>query len=333
MSLLNDAESLLTKTVDRLRNGETAETLRRELFGKNGSFSILLRQVGTLSPEERASTGSRLGEIRNELSALVENQDATQESTQITVDPTVAAYPAHFGSVHPLSAMIERMVDIFARLSFEVVEGPELVTDIDNFENLNLGPDHPARDGHDSFYLNDSLLLRTQTTAYQVIEMRKRLKNNGLPMRVVIPGKCYRRESDPTHSVMFHQIDAVVVDTQTTFSDLKGCLDYFIKELFGQDVETRFRTHHFPFTEPSAELDIRWKGGGKRGEGKHTGWLEMGGCGMIHPAVLKRAGINPKTHQGWAFGMSIERPVMVKYGVPDLRRMYENALPFLDQFN
>ena len=227
--------------------------------------------------------------------------------------------------------MIEHMTDIFARLSFEVVEGAEIVGEEENFDLLNLGPDHPARDGHDSFYLGSKQLLRTQTTAVQVLELRRRCKLNQLPVRIVVPGKTYRRESDPTHSPMFHQFDAVLVDECTTFADLRGSLQYLVSELFGQDVETRFRPHYFPFTEPSAEIDIRWKGSDGT-MGKHTEWLEMGGCGMIHPDVLKRAGINPQTYRGWAFGMAIERPVMVKYGVPDLRSLYENSLMSLEQF-
>lgn len=331
MSLIPDAEAILADARQRLSQEGDAAKLRKELLGSSGRFSLLMKQVGELRAEERAAAGRRMGEIRHELQELLEPKEE-KAAARIAVDPTVPAASLRFGSVHPISAMIEEMVDIFARLSFEVVEGPEVVSEEENFELLNIGTDHPARNDQDTFYLTDSTLLRTHTTAAQVLEMRRRLKDNQLPIRVVVPGKTYRREADQTHAAMFHQIDAVMVDTQTTFADLKGCLDYFCKELFGSEVETRFRPHHFPFTEPSAEVDIRWKGEG-RGNGKHTEWLEMGGCGMIHPEVLKRAGLNPRIYQGWAFGMSIERPIMVKYGISDLRRITENAMPFLEQFS
>jgi phenylalanyl-tRNA synthetase alpha chain len=227
--------------------------------------------------------------------------------------------------------MREEMELILRELSFKVVEGNELITEEENFDSLNLGPDHPARDGHDSFFVGEGRVLRTQTTAIQVNEMRRRAQQGDLPIRIVMPGKTYRRESDQTHSAMFHQIDAVMVDTQTTFSDLKGILDYFVGRLFHGEVETRFRPHHFPFTEPSAEIDIRLKTA-EAGEGRHTRWLEFGGCGMIHPAVLARAGLNPKVYQGWAFGMSIERPIMVRHRIPDLRLLFANGTNLLEQF-
>jgi phenylalanyl-tRNA synthetase alpha chain len=326
------SESLYNQIQERLAQGEDITSLRQEVLGRKGLLTQALRQVGQLPAEERAAAGSAYQKVKKRIEALLETgSTSTSEISTTFIDPTVPALPRSFGTIHPVSAMIEEMVGIFARLSFEVVEGPELISDRENFEDLNIGADHPARDGHDSFYLTDNLLLRTQTTAVQVLEMRKRLKDSRLPIRVVVPGKTYRRESDQTHSPMFHQIDAVMVDTQTTFADLKGCLQYFTEQLFGDSVEARFRPHHFPFTEPSAELDIRFKNGDPR-EGKHAGWLEMGGCGMIHPDVLKRAGLNPKIYQGWAFGMSVERPIMVRQGVNDLRRFYDNSLTFLEQF-
>ncbi|HSI20618.1 MAG TPA: phenylalanine--tRNA ligase subunit alpha [Verrucomicrobiae bacterium] len=296
-------------------------------LGRKGKVAELMKLIPSLPTEEKVAFGSAVNALKQELTQVLTEKKVIER----LVDMSVPAEQLSAGTIHPISAIMEEMEDIFRELSFEVVEGPEIVTDEENFESLNLGIHHPARDGHDSFFLKDDLLLRTQTTAIQVGEMKKRFAKGDLPIRIVMPGKTYRRESDQTHSAMFHQIDAVMVDTQTTFADLKGILDYFVKRLFGDNVETRFRPHHFPFTEPSAELDIRWKGASGT-QGKHAGWLEMGGCGMIHPDVLRRAGINPKIYQGWAFGMSLERPLMVRHHIPDLRLLFSNSAQFLDQF-
>jgi phenylalanyl-tRNA synthetase alpha chain len=303
------------------------ESVYFAFLGRKGEVAGLMKHLTSLEGDERAAFGAAVNALKEELSSVMNLSHAEDRK----IDMTLPAYPADIGSIHPISAMMEEMVDIFRELSFEVVEGKEIVTDDENFESLNMGVNHPARDGHDSFYLTDNLVMRTQTTAIQVAEMKKRFKAGQTPIRIVMPGKTYRRESDQTHAAMFHQIDAVMVDEQTTFADLKGTLDHFVKRLFGNNVETRFRPHHFPFTEPSAEIDIRWKGESAT-SGKHTQWLEFGGCGMIHPDVLKRAGINPRTHQGWAFGMSIERPIMVRNHIPDLRQLTNNSLQFLNQF-
>ena len=330
MNLSAEAEALLSDLRNRQASGESFGSLRRELFGKTGTFTGLLQQIASLPAGERPKEQVALGAVRSKLEQLLADPKAIRASGQ-AADVSIPAKLPTAGTIHPISLMIERMVDTFARLSFEVVEGPEIVGELENFDHLNIGPDHPARDAHDSFYLDSKHLLRTHTTAVQIIELKRRCKTNQLPMRIVVPGKTYRRESDATHSPMFHQFDAVMVDSETTFADLRGCLEYLVRELFGNDVETRFRPHYFPFTEPSAEIDIRWKGSDGT-DGKHTEWLEMGGCGMIHPNVLKQAGINPHSYRGWAFGMGVERPVMVKYGVPDLRPIYENGLGTLTQF-
>jgi phenylalanyl-tRNA synthetase alpha chain len=322
-------QNLLSETKLRLTSGEDRESLRLEVLGRKGSLAKLLEELPSLSSEDRAATGKVLNEVKRQLQDLLVTENVSKNSSS-SADLTVPESQIDFGSLHPISMMIEKMVDIFKELSFEVVEGNELVTELDNFESLNLHKDHPARDGHDTFYVEDDVLLRTHTSAYQVEEMARRLRNKEMPIRFVVPGKTYRRESDQTHSAMFHQLEGVVVDTQTTFADLKGTLDYLVKRLFGDQVETRFRPHHFPFTEPSAEVDIRFIGA--QGEGKQTGWLEMLGCGMIHPKVLERAGINPRIYQGWAFGTSIERPIMIKNQVSDLRKLFENSLHFLNQF-
>lgn len=314
-----------------LAKGDSSREVYEAVLGRKGMLREFLQSLKELDGTERAKAGAAAHALREELEGKLRPvvTETAGEST-ITLDWSIPFAPTEQGSIHPVSAMIEEMVGIFSELSFEVAEGHELVSDVENFQYLNMGTDHPARDGHDSFYITDSLLLRTHTTAVQVLEMQKRHKSQQLPIRVVVPGKTYRRESDQTHSAMFHQFDAVVVDTQTTFADLKGCLDYFAKRLFGDTVETRFRPHHFPFTEPSAEMDIKLKHA--TGEGKHTNWLEFGGCGMIHPEVLKQAGLNPKIYRGWAFGMSVERPVMLRYQIPDLRLLFSNNPEFLNQF-
>jgi phenylalanyl-tRNA synthetase alpha chain len=334
---MNSLEQLATIREEfskQLQSSTSYDELEQQLLGRKGSLTAILRSLSEMPLAERKVVSQKANELKNEISqALAEKRSAVQEHAEY-IDITAPPLRTEFGSIHPISAIIEEMTGIFRNLSFEVVEGNELVTEKENFETLNIGPDHPSRDGHDSFFIEgqDSIVLRTQTTAVQVLEMAKRFKRGEMPIRIVVPGKTYRRESDQTHSPMFHQMDAVLVDNQTTFSDLKGCLDYFAKSLFGDTVETRFRPHYFPFTEPSAEMDIRWKGK-TSGEGKHTGWLEFGGCGMIHPEVLRRAGINPKIYQGWAFGMSIERPLMIRHQISDLRRLYDNAIPFLNQFS
>jgi phenylalanyl-tRNA synthetase alpha chain len=321
----------LQEIEQRLAAGLTADEAA-QLLGKQGALSAVLRSLGEMHPEQRASVSLHANQLKAAIQTLANSPLAVPDT--LSVDMTVpAASLQRRGTVHPTSAIIWEMTKIFRELSFEVVEGPELLSEEENFSNLNIGEDHPAREDHDSFFLADApgMVLRTQTTSLQVREMRRRAAAGELPIRIVMPGKTYRRESDATHSPMFHQMDAVMVDTTTTFADLKGALDYFVKRLFGDQVETRFRAHHFPFTEPSAEIDIRWTGA-TVGEGKHTQWLEFGGCGMIHPAVLERAGINPKQYQGWAFGMGVERPLMLRHQIPDLRKLYESDLDFLTQF-
>lgn len=329
MSQHSELLALQASVKKTLAAGESLAVLQETYLGKKGRLTEILRGLKELPASERATVGALANILKKELEQTV--TETIHLTKTAVLDTTAPAILPHLGSIHPISAMIKEMTGIFQDLSFEIVEGNELVTEDENFESLNISKDHPARDTQDSFFVLDDLLLRTQTTAVQVLEMRKRQKRGELPIRIVVPGRTYRRESDQTHSAMFHQIDAVVVDTQTTFADLRGSLDYFAKRLFGNTVETRFRPHYFPFTEPSAEMDIRFKGKTQT-EGKHADWLEMGGCGMIHPEVLRRAGINPRVYQGWAFGMSIERPIMVRHQIPDLRLLTSNSVHFLEQF-
>jgi phenylalanyl-tRNA synthetase alpha chain len=331
--LQNDLLQQIKQDVSQsLAKGEAPETIRLRVLGRKGSLTQILRDLSKLSLEEKKTFGQAANQLRQEIESQLETYSQTKKYQSLqNIDTSVPAYPPTFGSIHPVSAMIEEVVKLLGELAFEVIEGSEIVSENENFESLNMSKDHPARDGQDSFYLDEKFLMRTQTSAIQVAEISRRVKAGQMPIRLVAPGKTYRRESDMTHSAMFHQFEGIVIDNQTTFSDLNGTLDYLVKRIFGNEVETRFRPHYFPFTEPSAEIDIRWKGQ-QIGEGKHTGWLEFGGCGMMHPKVLQRAGINPKIHQGWAFGMSVERPIMIRNQVPDLRLFFHNSIPFLQQF-
>jgi phenylalanyl-tRNA synthetase alpha chain len=327
--LLQQIESLRQRCIHELEEKHDPEAVRVTYLGRKGLLTQILRSLATLSDTEKRGVGGRANLVKDELTALIDASAKSQSDSTRTVDRTVPALVVDSGTLHPISVTIDEMTTIFRDLSFEIVEGREIVSDLENFENLNMTTDHPARDSQDTLYLSDSMLLRTQTTAIQVLEMRQRIKDKRLPIRIVMPGKVYRRESDPTHSPMFFQMDAVLVDQQTTLSDLKGTLQYFVERLYGPDMKTRFRPHFFPYTEPSAELDILWKHpvtGQER-------WLEVGGCGMIHPDVLKRSGINPRIYQGWAFGLGVERQFMVRHQVHDIRLLYGNSGKFLNQFN
>ncbi len=327
--LLNQATTEITAIRSAAEASSlSADQLREQLLGKNGVLTQIQKGLGALSPEERAEVGPELQLLRLQIDAELTTREEVGTITELHIDRTLPGSGAAAGSVHPITAMMDEMVGIFSRLGFEVVDGPELVQDSQNFTALNLGPDHPARDGHDTFYVTDELVLRTQMTTLQPLELARRVKEEHLPVRIVMPGRTYRRESDATHAAMFHQMDAVLLDQQATFADLKGILTYFVQQLFGDDVETRFRPHHFPFTEPSAELDIKLKN--PRGNAP-TGWIEFGGCGMIHPAIIERAGLNPRVWRGWAFGMGVERPIMIRHGIRDLRVLTANPPTLFEQ--
>lgn len=333
MNLLETLETIRTSTLQELSQEQAnPEEILGAVLGRKGSLTAILRQLSSLALEERKEVGARANAIKQELESAATQAAASKISTDIMegVDPTVPAYHREYGSLHPINSLIHELIGIFNDLSFEVVEGREIVSDWENFESLNFTADHPARESHDTFYLEDSRLLRTHTSSVQVQEMKRRLQNKELPIRFVVPGKTYRRDSDATHSPMFHQFEGVMVDNITTFADLKGVLDFVAKRLFGNTVETRFRTHYFPFTEPSAEMDIRWKDEGRKDPS--SGWIEWLGCGMIHPNVLEAAGINPRIYQGWAFGGGIERPVIIRHQIPDMRKLFDNSVDLLDQF-
>lgn len=313
--------------------------LRVKYLGKKGSLTAILRGVGALSVEERPRVGQLVNELRSELEALIETR--TEELKQAAMASKIAAEridvslpgrrPA-VGHKHPLTLTLERVKSVFMRMGFDVAEGPEIEKDYYNFEALNLPPDHPARDMQDTFYITPDILLRTHTSPVQVRTMQGVPPNS--PVRVIAPGKVYRCDYDATHSPVFTQVEGLVIDKGISFADLKGTLDLFAKEIFGRDVRLRFRPSFFPFTEPSAEVDISCvmcAGKGCR-TCKGTGWLEILGSGMVHPRVLELSGFDPEQVSGFAFGMGVERIAMLVYGIDDLRLFYDNDLRFLAQF-
>ncbi len=317
---------------------QALEALRVQYLGKKGEVTAILKKMGGLSPEERPV----IGQLANEVRAFIEGElvKRASELKQIElekrlqaekIDVTMPGKRHELGTQHPLSAVLEEIKEIFIGMGFDIVEGPEVEYDYYNFEALNIPKDHPARDTQDTFYINDNIVLRTQTSPVQVRVMEKQKP----PIRVISPGRVYRSDAlDATHSPLFHQIEGLVVDKGISFADLKGTLETFIKRLYGEDSVVRFRPHHFPFTEPSAEVDVQCFN--CHGEGcrlcKGEGWIEILGCGMVHPKVLSNCGIDPEIYSGFALGMGLERVVMRRYAIDDIRMFYENDVRFLKQF-
>ncbi len=314
------------------------ESLRVKYLGKKGELTAVMKGMGGLSKEERPIIGQLANTVRGFIeSALEEKKKAlTEKAKELklmaeTIDVALPGRTPEMGAKHPLNTVLDDLQDIFIGMGFSIVEGPEVELDYYNFEALNLPPDHPARDTQDTFYINDNVLLRTQTSPVQVRVMEKQKP----PIRIISPGRVYRSDTvDATHSPVFHQVEGLVIDKGITMADLKGTLEVFAKKLYGDDTRLRFRPHHFPFTEPSAEVDISCFN--CKGEGcsicKGEGWIEILGCGMVHPKVLRNCGIDPEVYSGFAFGMGLERVTMFRYGIKDLRLFYENDLQFLKQF-
>ena len=312
--------------------------IRVEFLGKKGKITSVMKEMKNLSPEERPAFGQKVNELREKAENALEEaktklQQAAREAKlkRETIDVTLPSEKADFGHAHPCQLALDEMERIFTGMGYEVVEGPEIEWQEYNFTKLNIPEGHPARDEQDTFYINDQILLRSQTSPVQARVMEK----GKLPIRMIAPGRVFRSDSiDATHSPSFHQIEGLVVDKHITMTDLKGTLTQFARELFGEDTKTRFRPHHFPFTEPSAEVDVScYKCGGKgcrfcKGEG----WIEILGCGMVHPNVLKMCGIDPEEYTGFAFGVGLERIALLKYEIDDMRLLYENDLRFLGQF-
>ena len=314
------------------------EEIRVRLLGKKGELTAILRGMGSLSPEERKTTGQMANKVRSDIEELLsskfeEVKNAAKEARfKIEkIDVTEPGKVRELGVKHPLTITMDEISRVFMNMGYSIVEGPEVETVFNNFDALNAGPDHPARDMTDTFYIDDDILLRTQTSPVQI---RTLLKEKP-PIKVISPGRVFRCDTpDATHSPMFHQVEGLLVDEGVTMADLKGTLDSFAKQLFGTSTRTKFRPHHFPFTEPSAEMDVScFKCGGKGCRVcKGSGWIEILGCGMVHPSVLKVGNLDTEKYTGFAFGLGVERVAMLKYGIDDIRLFYENDMRFIQQF-
>ena len=314
------------------------EALRVRFLGKKGELTAILKQMGGLSSEERPAMGQLANQVRSFIETQIAEKSAALKASAVArrlererIDVTMPGEKHELGKKHPLNLVLDEIKEIFLGMGFSVVSGPEVEYDYYNFEALNMPKDHPARDTQDTFYISPEILLRTQTSPVQVRTMEKQKP----PIRVIAPGRVYRSDAvDATHSPLFHQIEGLVVDKGVTMGDLKGTLAEFARRLYGADAVVRFRPHHFPFTEPSAEMDTMCFSCGGKGCRlcKGEGWIELLGCGMVHPKVLENCGIDPEEYSGFAFGMGLERVVMRRFGIDDMRLFFENDLRFLNQF-
>ncbi|WP_301834031.1 phenylalanine--tRNA ligase subunit alpha [uncultured Veillonella sp.] len=318
---------------------QALQDVRVKYLGKKGEVTALLKGLGKLSPEERPKMGALVNAVRETLEAELDKIKSSMEAAAMNarledekIDITLPGRAPKTGHIHPLTTVNEMIEDFFMKMGYTVEEGPEIEQDHFNFECLNLPKDHPARDMQDSFYITENFLLRTHTSPVQARTMQRHEPNS--PIRMIAPGKVYRWDYDATHSPVFHQVEGLIIDEHITFADLKGTIETFLRHMFGDDTKVRFRTSFFPFTEPSAEVDISCVMCG--GEGcrvcSHTGWLEILGCGMVHPRVLELNGYDPNKVKGFAFGMGVERIAMLLYGIGDLRLFFEDDIRFLEQF-
>ena len=317
-----DLENSLKEDLQNCNNEHDLLQIKSKYLGKKGLLTSLFASIKNLGINERKRFGIELNNVKNILSKLLASKLESLKAADNTtnkIDLDVPPRHHNNGSHHPISLVIRKIENIFLKYGFDIQDGPEIETEYYNFESLNILENHPARDMHDTFYLNNKLLLRTHTSSVQIHAM----ENSTAPFRVLAPGRVYRCDSDPTHSPMFHQIEGLCVDTDITFSNLKWILNNFIREFFeSKSIKTRFRPSYFPFTEPSAEMDIMF----------NNKWLEVLGCGMVHPSVLKNVNIDPKKYSGFAFGLGIERFAMLAYQIKDLRVFFENDINFLEQF-
>lgn len=309
---------------------DALEALRVALLGKSGSITAQLKALGALPADQRKTAGEAINRARDAIGEALSTRKIALDEVVLnarllgeTIDVTLPGRDAARGGLHPVSRTLERITEIFGRLGYELADGPEIEDDWHNFEALNFPPHHPARAMHDTFYFGDGRLLRTHTSGVQV----RYMKDVAPPLRMIAAGKVYRSDSDQTHTPMFHQVEGLLVDEHASFADLKGTLAEFVRAFFERDFEMRFRPSYFPFTEPSAEVDIAWL----QPDGS-TRWLEVLGCGMVHPNVLRNVGIDPERYTGFAFGLGVERFAMLRYGVSDLRDFFDNDVRFLRQF-
>ncbi|MFA6948342.1 MAG: phenylalanine--tRNA ligase subunit alpha [Eubacteriales bacterium] len=335
---LESIKAAAEEQLARVRAEADIEALRVKFLGKKGELTGVLRGMGQLSAEERPVVGQMANDVRafienklSEHSAKIKSELSRAKLESERLDVTMPGKASERGTRHPLAKVEYEMCDIFRSMGFDITEGPEVEYDYYNFQALNIPENHPARDTQDTFYITNNILLRSQTSGVQVHTM----ENTKPPIRVVAPGRVYRSDAvDATHSPMFHQMEGLVVDRGITMGDLKGMLEVFAQRMFGEDTKVRFRPHHFPFTEPSAEVDISCFVCGGKGcrVCKGEGWIEILGAGMVHPNVLRMSGIDPEVYSGFAFGMGIERIAMRRYGIDDMRLLYENDVRFLSQF-
>jgi phenylalanyl-tRNA synthetase alpha chain len=323
--------------IEAAEDGAALEQLRVDYLGKKGQITALLKGLGKLSADERPQAGARINAVKEDLQALIGERKAAMASAAVeaqlsaeTIDVTLPGRGQSTGGIHPVSRTMERMAEFFGAIGFDVVEGPEIEDDYHNFEALNIPAHHPARAMHDTFYVDEHTVLRTHTSPVQVRVM----ESQSPPLKIICPGRVYRCDSDLTHTPMFHQVEGLLIDEHTSFADLKGVIEAFLREFFERELAVRFRPSYFPFTEPSAEVDIQCVNCG--GEGcrvcSQTGWLEVMGCGMVHPRVFEYSNIDTEKYTGFAFGMGVERLAMLRYGVNDLRLFFDNDLRFLEQF-
>ena len=335
---LNEIQETALKLIEDAKESTVLQDIRVKYLGKKGELTTILKSMKDLSKEERPVMGKLVNDVKkvveeklDEAVSKIKEEEKKKKLESEVIDITLPGKKNVIGKRHPLELTIERIKDIFISMGFSVEEGPEVELDYYNFEALNIPKNHPARSEQDTFYINDNVVLRTQTSGVQIRVMEKQKP----PIKMISPGKVYRADSvDATHSPIFHQMEGLVVAKGVTFADLKGTLELFVKKMFGDKVQTKFRPHHFPFTEPSAEMDATCFVCGGKGCNvcKGSGWIEMLGCGMVHPNVLRNCGIDPEEHSGFAFGFGIDRMVMLSYGLDDIRLLYESDMRFLNQF-
>ena len=321
LTLKSESSALIDSSNDQ----NSLDKTYKSYLGKSGEVNLLLRYLGNLPQDKRKEAGMLLNQLKSDIDNSYRNKTSflskVENDLRLDNQKIDISLPSVFvteGSIHPVTQTINEISDFFESFGFEIESGPEIETDYYNFGALNVPEDHPAKDMHDTFYLKDSGLLRTHTSPVQI----RTMENKETPHRMICPGKVYRKDSDLTHTPMFHQIEGLVVEEGASFAQLKGLLNDFLEHFFGREVELRFRPSYFPFTEPSAEADIKWE----------KSWLEVLGCGMVHPNVLEMAGVDTKKYSGFAFGLGVERMAMLKYDIPDLRLFFENDYRFLKQF-
>ena len=300
--------------------------IKSKFLGKSGPITEAMKSLASLSPEEKPKKGAEINQVKKQIEALLEtrkqeisNLELNEKLEKEKIDVTLPSRPKMKGSLHPVMNTIDEISTIFHGIGFDVADGPEIEDDFHNFTALNIPESHPARAMHDTFYVNKEYVLRTHTSPVQI----RYMENNTPPIQIISPGRVYRVDSDATHSPMFHQVEGLVINEDVNFANLKGVVQSFLQSFFeDEDLTIRFRPSYFPFTEPSAEIDMSW----------NDGWLEIGGCGMVHPNVLKHVNIDPEMYQGFAFGLGVERLTMLKYGINDLRHFFNHDLRFLEQF-